>query len=154
MIVSHGDVFTLQGTEGYGHDVFIAEGGDQGPADIKPGPTHAKIVSPRIFARLKNCPIEEVEQMLRAYAAGEYSQVKLALADKCEKERTAIPLGPTMKQGHPPAAARRVADSDHQVRLAAERLLASRTQDIYDRLGAALISGIEAMWRDELNHRR
>jgi len=52
MIVSHGDVFTLQGTEGYGRDVFIAEDGDQGPGDIKPGTTHAKIVSVRIFARL------------------------------------------------------------------------------------------------------
>ena len=115
--------------------------------------------------------------MLRAYAAGEYSQVKLeALADKCEKERTAIPLGPPMKQGHPAAAVRHVADSDHQGRLAAERLLADRMQDIYDRLGndaaaceaelqkqceqnselktAALMSEIEAMWRDELNHRR
>jgi len=66
-IVSHDNVFILEGTQGVGGDVFVSNDGDE---DHDGDTTDAKVVSALIFARMHGCSIEEVEHMKRAYLSG------------------------------------------------------------------------------------
>jgi hypothetical protein len=84
LLVSKGDVFILEGTEGDPRALFITRGKGEHPREIKPevfvkhGTMRCGLVTPLIFARLMGGTIEEVEEILRSWQAGEWTDEHLA----------------------------------------------------------------------------